>query len=133
LRPILVDTGPLFALVDPDDQDHQRANEDLAKLNDDGYGLAVTYPTLLEAYTLTLHRIGIRTAHRWVLEIWESLELIEPRPDQYAAAVAMATHYKDQDITLFDSLAAVVAKDLRWPVWTYDHHFDVMGSAVWRR
>lgn len=128
-----MDTGPLFALVDPDDRDHQRAKDDLAKLNDEGYGLVIIHSTLLEAYALILHRLGIPTAHRWVMEIWESVELLEPRPEQYAAAVAKVTQYKDQDITLFDSLAAVVAKDLRWPVWTYDHHFDVMGSAVWRR
>jgi len=26
---------------------------------------------------------------------------------------------------------AIVAARLNLPVWTYDHHFDTMGTAVW--
>jgi predicted nucleic acid-binding protein len=33
---------------------------------------------------------------------------------------------------MFDAVTAVLARRLELPVWTYDHHFDVMRIAVWR-
>jgi hypothetical protein len=29
-------------------------------------------------------------------------------------------------------VVAVLADQLQLSVWTFDHHFDVMGTAVWR-
>lgn len=40
--------------------------------------------------------------------------------------------YPDQSITLFDAILAVLSDRLALPIWTFDHHFDVMGSDVWR-
>jgi predicted nucleic acid-binding protein len=31
---------------------------------------------------------------------------------------------------LFDAVYAALAERLDLPVWTFDHHFDVMGSAI---
>jgi predicted nucleic acid-binding protein len=33
---------------------------------------------------------------------------------------------------LVDAVIAEVADRLDAPVWTFDHHFDVMGANVWR-
>jgi len=33
---------------------------------------------------------------------------------------------------MFDAVTAVVGRRLRMPVWTYDHHFDVVRVEVWR-
>ena len=52
--------------------------------------------------------------------------------EDYRAAAAQVSTYRDQSITLFDATLAVLAKRLSLPVSTYDHHFDVMGAAVWR-
>jgi len=37
----------------------------------------------------------------------------------------------DQKVTVFDAITAVVCLRLESPVWTYDHHFDVMRVPVW--
>ncbi len=44
----------------------------------------------------------------------------------------MALRYQDQDLSLFDAIAAVVSERLSLPVWTYDYHFEVMRVEVWR-
>lgn len=31
-----------------------------------------------------------------------------------------------------DAINAEISDRLQIPMWTYDHHFDVMGSRVWR-
>jgi predicted nucleic acid-binding protein len=47
---VLADTGPLYAAVDPSDEHHERAQEDIRRSNSEGFGVAVAYPTLCECY-----------------------------------------------------------------------------------
>ncbi len=53
-RIVLADTGPLYALVNHRDQYHERSRVEMAALFADRYLLAVTYPTVLETYSLIL-------------------------------------------------------------------------------
>lgn len=47
-------------------------------------------------------------------------------------ATGLVSRFPDQSISLFDATLATVASRLGLPVWTYDHHFDSMKTAVWR-
>jgi hypothetical protein len=68
-RAVLADTGPLYAAADPDDAYHKRAHRELLLLARDEYEIAAAYPTLLEAYTLVLFRLGKQSASRWLSDI----------------------------------------------------------------
>lgn len=132
MRPaVLADTGPLYAATDPDDAHHKRSRRELRRLADENYEIIVAYPTLLEAYTLVLFRLGETAAMRW-LEEMAGAALVNPSADDYRQAVVRVQSLKDQSITLFDALVASLAGRLGLEVWTYDHHFDVMRVAVWR-
>ena len=132
MRPaVLADTGPLYAATDPDDAHHKRSRRELRRLADENYEIIVAYPTLLEAYTLVLFRLGETAATRW-LEEMAGAALVNPSADDYRQAVVRVQSLKDQSITLFDALVASLAGRLGLEVWTYDHHFDVMRVAVWR-
>ena len=132
MRPaVLADTGPLYAATDPDDAHHKRSRRELRRLADENYEIIVAYPTLLEAYTLVLFRLGETAAMRW-LEEMAGAALVNPSADDYRQAVVRVQSLKDQSITLFDALVASLAGRLGVEVWTYDHHFDVMRVAVWR-
>lgn len=132
MRPaVLADTGPLYAATDPDDAHHKRSRRELRRLADENYEIIVAYPTLLEAYTLVLFRLGEAAAMRW-LEEMAGAALVNPSADDYRQAVVRVQSLKDQSITLFDALVASLAGRLGVEVWTYDHHFDVMRVAVWR-
>jgi len=128
---VLADTGPLYAATDPDDAHHKRSRRELRRLADENYEIIVAYPTLLEAYTLVLFRLGETAATRW-LEEMAGAALVNPSADDYRQAVVTVQSLKDQSITLFDALVASLAGRLGLEVWTYDHHFDVMRVAVWR-
>jgi len=128
---VLADTGPLYAATDPDDAHHKRSRRELRRLADQNYEIIVAYPTLLEAYTLVLFRLGETAAMRW-LEEMAGAALVNPGADDYRQAVVRVQSLKDQSITLFDALVASLAGRLDLEVWTYDHHFDVMRVAVWR-
>jgi predicted nucleic acid-binding protein len=128
---VLADTGPLYAAVDPDDSYHKQARRELRRLSEQKQEVVVAYPTLLEAYTLVLFRLGGAAASRW-LEEMAGAALINPSAEDYRQAVAKVKPLQGQSITLFDGLVATLAGRLGLEVWTYDHHFDVMRVAVWR-
>jgi predicted nucleic acid-binding protein len=132
VRPaVLADTGPLYAATDPDDAHHKRSRRELRRLADENYEIIVAYPTLLEAYTLVLFRLGETTAARW-LEEMAGAALVNPSADDYRQAIVRVQSLKDQSFTLFDALVATLAGRLGLEVWTYDHHLDAMRVAVWR-
>jgi predicted nucleic acid-binding protein len=132
VRPaVLADTGPLYAAADPDDAHHKRSRRELRRLADEKQEIMVAYPTLLEAYTLVLFRLGETAALRW-LEDMAGAALVNPSAEDYRHAVVRVQSLKDQPITLFDALVATLSVRLELEVWTYDHHFDAMRVAVWR-
>jgi predicted nucleic acid-binding protein len=134
MRPplILVDTGPLLAAANRNDEYHQRSRCDLEKLTQEKRSLVVTYPTLLEGHSLALRRLGKQASEEWLADVIVGALTVNPVPEDYRQAILRIARYRDQGITLFDAVAATVAERIGAEVWTYDHHFDVMGVRVWR-
>ncbi|MBI3666300.1 MAG: hypothetical protein HY236_08765 [Acidobacteria bacterium] len=129
---ILADTGPLYAAADPSDQYHRRAHEELRRLGKQGHSVVIAYPTLLEAYTLVLRRLGPEFAHAWLEEVLTGSGLINPTARDYSEAARRTRDYPDQPLTLFDTVLAVLSERLALPIWTYDRHFEMMRMKLWR-
>jgi predicted nucleic acid-binding protein len=132
MKPVIADTGPLFAAVDPGDQYHQRAQRELLELARSEYSVVVAWPTVFEAYTLVVRHLGTDAARTWVSELLDGTGQITPTDRDYQTATQGVARYPDQTITLFDALVAALSTRLGCPVWTYDHHFDIMQVAVWQ-
>ncbi len=130
-RTILADSGPLYAAVDPADQYHARAQVELTELAAGGWQVVVLLPTILEAYSLILYRLGIPTAHRWLDDLSGGAVPVVPTAADTASAFALVRRYPDQDLTLFDALLAIASTRLVASVWTYDAHFDVLRADRW--
>jgi predicted nucleic acid-binding protein len=131
-RFVLADTGPLYAAVDRDDQHHSRAQAEIARLAEDRLAVAILRPTLMEAYSLVLYRLGARVAHDWLREVDGGALLVQPGVEDYTDAHALVQGFPDQAITLFDALVASAGRRLGTSIWTYDHHFDMLRASVWR-
>ena len=131
-RAVLADTGPLYAAADPDDAYHQRARRELKRIARDKREVIVAYPTLAEAYTLVLYRLGKEAALSWLDDVRSGVSLVNPTPEDYQEAMQKLLAFPDQPITLFDATLTVLCGRLGAEVWTYDHHFDLMRAAVWR-
>ncbi|HXP47797.1 MAG TPA: PIN domain-containing protein [Terriglobales bacterium] len=131
-RSVLADTGPLYAAADPDDAHHQRAHRELRRITRDKREVIVAYPTLAEAYTLVLYRLGKQPALSWLDDVRSGVALVNPTPEDYQEAMKKVLAFPDQPITLFDATLAVLCGRLGVEVWTYDHHFDLMRAAIWR-
>jgi predicted nucleic acid-binding protein len=128
---VLADTGPLYAAADEGDAHHKRAIRELRELARDRREVVVAYPTLLEAYTLVLFRLGRNAAAGWLTDM-AGAALVNPTPEDYRQASSTVRALTGQSITLFDATVAALARRLGLQVWTYDHHFDVMRVSVWR-
>lgn len=128
---VVADAGPLYAAVDPQDARHRRATEELRRLASERRDILITFPTLLETYSLVLFRLGTEIASGWLTEMADAA-LVNPTLEDYRLAFARLRSLADQRITLFDAATAAVATRLGLEVWTYDHHFDVMRVPVWR-
>ena len=132
MRTILADTGPLYALLDRSDRHHGTAHSQLEILHRSELRLLVAQPILLESYSLVSRKLGLRVAQRWLQEIERGVGMINPTASDYDAARAVVADYPDQAITLFDASLAVLSWKLQAVVWTFDFHFDVLRSDVWR-
>jgi uncharacterized protein len=132
VKKVLADTTPLYAAFDPSDQYHGRSQSELQQFEQNQIGIIILYPTLLESYTLVMQRLGTKQALIFQQMLTGGSELINPTEPDYAEAISLVSDYPDQSITLVDALTATVAKRLRILVWTYDFHFDIMKSPVWR-
>lgn len=130
-RAVLADAGPLYAVVDEADEHHREARQQLQTLDAERRNVVIAYPTVLEAYSLVLYRLGVAAAHKWIGVI-AGASLINPESEDYGRAVVTVRNFPDQRITLVDATLAVLALRLGLEVWTYDHHFDVMRIPVWR-
>jgi len=131
-KAVIADTTPLYALVDSSDQYHQQAHQELSLIQKRRIRVIIPYPIALESYSLVLYRLGMQTAITFSEEISNSGELLHPFDKDYYLAWQKVKQYSDQKITLFDAVTASISQRLNYPVWTYDHHFDLMLIPVWR-
>jgi len=132
VRAVIADTGPLYASFDTSDQYHKQAQLELRELQQQKLGVLVTYPTVLESYSLVLQRFNTRLAQRFLQTLRSGTTVVKLIDRDYLNAMQLVSSYLDQKITLFDGLTAIVSKRLSLPIWTYDYHFDIMGVQVWR-
>lgn len=129
---MLADTGPLYAMRDPDDERHHRAREELRRIGEAGLTVAVPYPVLLEAYTLVMRKLGLLQARSFLTEIEEKYPFVLAGRGDHATAIGTVRRYPDQEITLVDALVFALGIRLAAPVWTHDYHLDILGARVWR-
>jgi len=76
--------------------------------------------------------MGPKAASAWLDEILKSGTPVSPSVEDYLDGVMTLSALPDQSITLFDVTLAAMGTRLKMEIWTYDHHFNVMRSEVWR-
>ncbi len=123
---VLADTGPLYAARDPDGNLHGRSQDELRRLRAQNLKVVVPYPILLESYSLMMRKLGNREAHAFLAQSSSTSILANANAEDYQDASVRILPYRDQDISLFDAVLAAMSDRLKAPVWTFDHHFDVM-------
>lgn len=131
-RTVLADTGPLLAMADPSDQYHERANEELVRLEAEQRELLFCFPILLETFSILQRHLSSPFARRWLGAVLEAGSVLNARDEDYRSAHELISRYDDQVVSLFDATLAALSDRLEVPVWTFDSDFDVLKVSVWR-
>jgi hypothetical protein len=79
-----------------------------------------------------MRKLGNRQAHALLAEVTSTSLLTNATTEDYRDAAITILPYRNQDFTLFDTVLAAMSDRLEAPVWTFDHHFDVLRVSVWR-
>ena len=118
---ILVDTGPIVALFNPADADHQRCVDVLRKIHQP---IATTVPVLTEAFHL-LHPASVGARRLTDFLIDESLRVLFLEDQSLARAFQLMQQYADAPMDLADASLVAMAERLNLrTVFTIDRrHF----------
>ena len=125
---ILIDAGPLIALVDERDRLNRRALQDLGRL--ESHELFTCVPVLTEA----CFALSAPFQRARLNDLLERLD-IQPRPttserELWGDVFAWLARYADHEPDFADAWLAVLSQqDRHLRLWTYDDEF----RHIWRR
>lgn len=122
---ILCDTGPLVALIDADDQHHQRCAEALVLLPDDA--LITTWPCFTEAMYLLWRAGGLAAQDElWGFLVDGLITLHIAELPECQRMRALMRQYEDTSMDLADASLVAAAEHLGLSqIFTLDGHFRV--------
>jgi len=129
---MLVDAGPLIALLDRRDPDHDECRRAIADGDDD---LETTWPVLAEAGNLLQRRVGTLAVHELVgLVERGALRLVDVPAASIGAIGALMRTYADAPMSIADaSLVAAAEATGETRILTLDAHFHAYRLSGRRR
>ena len=132
-RGVLLDTGPIYGLLDARDQYHAEALGLFDRLEAEGTPVNAAYPALLEAHRLLLTRpgSGVERAYTRIFGVFDLAAVQYPVAADGNSARATLERFSDQRISLTDATIAAMAVRLNLQAVTFDRrHFGLMGAEV---
>lgn len=128
---ILVDAGPLVALIHADDQHHQRCKEALATLRQP---MLTVWPAFTEAMYL-LNFSGEAQDALWDILESDALWMADLTEDDYPRVQQLMRKYRDLPMDLADAALVRVAERERLPrIFTIDRRdFEIYRPTGIRR
>jgi predicted nucleic acid-binding protein len=120
----LTDAGPLVALIDADEADHERCRAALAELS---LPLLTTWPAFTEAMYL-LGRVGGWRAQEalWRLVLRQDLVLATASPQANERTARLMERYADRPMDLADATLVALAEERKLKrIFTLDADFHI--------
>jgi len=123
---LVIDTGPIYALLDRGDDDHARCRSLIEQTSE---RLVLPSPILPEVDYLVSDRLGTGPMLSFLRDIESGAYQVEDLADQdYIRARALMDQYADLDVGFVDSAVLAIVERLNEPkLVTLDRrHFSVM-------
>jgi predicted nucleic acid-binding protein len=134
--PLVVDTGPLYARVDADDDHHEPATAVFDGIRSGDYPYRPLYTTqavLSELATLALYNLGHDDAVRALSAVRgsKSFTVLPVDRPTFAAAARQFADYDDQTISFVDHTTGVLADERDvGHVFAFDSDFRTLGFTL---
>lgn len=128
----LTDAGPLIALIDADEPDHERCRRALDQLR---LPLLTTWPAFTEAMYLLGRAAGWRGQQAlWRLNLRGDLDIASPSDASHARAGDLMERYADRPMDLADATLVALAEERDTNrIFTLDADFHVYRFKGRRR
>jgi predicted nucleic acid-binding protein len=122
------DTSGLFAALDADDENHERAREAWASLLQNEEMLLTTNYVLVEAFALVQHRLGMDALHVFVNDVVPMLRTEWITEEDHGAAVQAVLAAGQRRLSLVDCASFAVMRRLGLEeAFAFDRHFRQHG------
>jgi len=120
----LTDAGPLVALIDANEPDHERCRHALKAIRPP---LLTTWPTLTEAMYLLGRAAGWKGQEAlWTLVLREDLQVAASSSDQNKRAAELMERYSDRPMDLADATLVALAEERGLKrIFTLDSDFHI--------
>lgn len=120
-RRVVIDAGPIIALLHKKDRDHNAAVSGFKLLVDRRAGLLAPLPVVYEVYKWLLYEAGAVAAQEGLRRMRESLEVTFPGREEFEAAATLSGSIRHWAGTLEDAVVALTGLRMRTPVWTLNY------------
>jgi predicted nucleic acid-binding protein len=118
----LTDAGPLIALIDAGESDHERCRDAVARV---ALPLLTTWPAFTEAIYLLGQAAGWPGQHAlWQMVQRDALIVTELGPELQARCAELMARYRDHPMDLADATLVALAEDRKLhTIFSLDEHF----------
>lgn len=120
-RRLVLDAGPLIALLHDRDPDHDDAVRGLSMLADRSAQLVTPLPVIFEVYKWLLYEGGYGLAQQGLREMRPALVITYPDAGELDSVISITQAMRRWWGTLEDAVVALTALRLRIPVWTLNY------------
>lgn len=121
MKRLVLDAGPLIALVSQDDSYHEIAKLGFSRLSNEFGEVITPLPIVFEVYKF-VSRHESRQAAQYLLKILQQETVISIiNQDDFLTMFELVTRSPDWSGSLEDASVLVVAHHFKSPVWTIDY------------
>ena len=118
---LVLDAGPLIALLHARDADHEAAVSGFRRLAEARSRLIAPLPIVFEVYKWLVYEAGPEPARRGLARMREALEVVYPGSAELDEVTLVVGTMVGWGGTLEDALVAVTGLKLGVPVWTLNY------------
>ena len=126
-----IDTSAFYALLDRDDQNHQKAKRAWVEMLEEPPLMVTNNYILVETFALLQSRLGLQAARRFQEDVIPIIQVIFVTPDMHRAGTAALLSAGRRGLSLVDCVSFEVMRELGLKVvFTFDSHFKEQGFDV---
>jgi predicted nucleic acid-binding protein len=128
---IFVDTSALYALMDADDNNHEKARNLWARSLQQVDQFATSNYVLVESIALIQHRLGMEATRLFQEELVPILQVHWVDGELHTIAMKVLLGAGRRDLSLVDSTSFEIMRELGLQsVFAFDKHFTEQGFAT---
>ena len=125
---IFIDTSALYALMDADDRNHERARDAWAQWLDQPIQFLTSNYVLLESLALIQHQLSIQAARQFDEELMPVLRVHWIDAELHATALKMVLAIGQRDLSLVDCTNIELMRRLgHRTIFAFDRHYPEQG------